>query len=83
MEMVQDAKGKTYTAEEIVQFTINILSGIKVPAAGMEEIGMPVFRSLQNLMVVKEMLEKERVAREVMNEPVEEEKEDGREADSE
>lgn len=82
MEKVQDAKGKTYTAEEIVQFTINILGSIKIQATLIDEIGVPVSKSLTNLVVVKEMLETERVAREAMNKPIEEEN-DGREADAE
>ena len=82
MEKVQDANGKTYTAEEIVQFTINILGSIKIPVTLIDEIGVPVSKSLTNLAVAKEMLETERVAREAMNEPIEEEN-NGREADSE
>lgn len=65
-----------YTKGEIIQFTINILSAIRVPALEAEEIGMPIEKAIKNLMVVQEMIETEK------NEPKAEEEENG-EADPE
>lgn len=36
----------SYTKEEVVTFTINLLSNITVPVALSEEIGLPVCRAI-------------------------------------
>ena len=49
-----------YTKEQVIQFTINILSAIRVPAMEAEEIGTPILKAIKNLMVVQEMMEAEK-----------------------
>lgn len=48
-----------YTKEDIVLFTINILNGINIPASMTEQIGIPLYRALTNLKVLKQMMNKE------------------------
>lgn len=68
-----------YTKEEVIQFTINILSGIHVTALEIDEIGIPIRNAVQNLEVLKEMIAAEKQT----SESNAEEAEDGREADAE
>ena len=49
-----------YTKKDVIQFTINILSAIRVPAMEAEEIGTPILKAINNLMVVQEMMEAEK-----------------------
>ena len=49
-----------YTKKDVIQFTINILSAIRVPAMEAEEIGTPILKAIKNLMVVQEMMEAEK-----------------------
>ena len=49
-----------YTKEQVIQFTINILSKVKVPATKASEIGVPIEKSINNLLVVQEMMEMEK-----------------------
>lgn len=49
-----------YTKEQVIQFTINIMSAIRVPAMETEEIGTPILKAIKNLMVVQEMMEAEK-----------------------
>lgn len=49
-----------YTKEQVIQFTINILSEVKVPATKASEIGVPIEKSINNLLVVQEMMEAEK-----------------------
>lgn len=49
-----------YTKKDVIQFTINILSAIRVPAMEAEEIGTPILKAIMNLMVVQEMMEAEK-----------------------
>lgn len=69
---------KSYSKAEIVQFTLNILCGIMVPAELGESIGMPISKAIGNLKVLRRALELEDTAREIAKE----EPENGREADS-
>lgn len=48
-----------YTKEQIVDFTINILSGIEVPAVKASSIGVPIENAINNLHVVQQMIEME------------------------
>lgn len=52
---------KVYTKEEVVEFTINILSGISIPAALAESVGIPILRSIGNLTALKKTFEQERL----------------------
>lgn len=49
-----------YTKEDVIQFTINILSGICVSALEAEEIGVPIGRAVKNLHVLQQMMEMEK-----------------------
>lgn len=62
-----------YTMEEVLQFTINILSNIRVPGAYMKDVGMPIMNALDNLMAMQT----------AMNAPKKTEENDEREADPE
>ena len=48
-----------YTKEQIIQFTINILSGLQIPVMEAENIGVPVRNAVKNLMVLQGMMEAE------------------------
>lgn len=63
---------ETYSIEEVIRFTVNILSNISVPAALVESIGIPISNALKNLMVLLEAAPKEGKG-----------EEDGRETDTE
>lgn len=71
MANVVSDNGSEYSAVQVIQFTINILNGIKVPAINAEDIGLPIYKSIVNLTVAKGMLEENEVDN------------NGREADSE
>ena len=49
-----------YTKDEVLQFTINILGGIRVPVAEVEEIGVPISKALHNLQIVQLMMKEEK-----------------------
>ena len=70
---------KTYTKEEVVQFTVNLLSKISIPVELSEVIGVPICQAIGNLRVLSEMLEKEKVAVEAAKEGAD----DGRNVDPE
>ena len=88
---------RQYTAEEVIDITINLLGQIGVPASLARQISLPIADSIQNLQVCKELMrqekqewEKEKVAMQSVAEPIEDEQEeaqegeeDGREADAE
>lgn len=75
-----------YTKDDIIQFTINILSGISVPVPQIDEIGVPIKKALGNLYVLQQMLKIEQAQQEIQDDPetniVEEEEDDGQ-SDSE
>lgn len=47
---------KRYNKSELIQITINVLSGINVPAVMTEQIGMPLYGSIQNLITVQQLI---------------------------
>lgn len=49
-----------YTKDEVIQFTINILSGINVPVPMIDEIGVPISKALRNLQIVQLMMKEEK-----------------------
>lgn len=53
-----------YTKEQIIQFTINNLSAINVPARLAEQIGVPIQRAITNLEIVLNMIEEEKKPKE-------------------
>lgn len=57
-----------YTKEEVVQFTINILSGISVPVTEAKEIGVPVLNAIGNLKVLQEIIAAENAQRDIPEE---------------
>lgn len=63
---------QTYTMKEVLQFTINILSGIRVPGGQMKDIGVPIMNALDNLRTMEAAMNAART-----------EADDGREADPE
>lgn len=63
---------QTYTMEEVLQFTINILSGIRVPGDQMKDIGVPIMNALDNLRAMEAAMNAART-----------EADNGREADPE
>ena len=75
-----DNKKETYSTEEVVNFTLNILKGIVIPVEFSESIGIPVSRAIGNLKVLAQIYEKERVAAEIAAEGSEK---DGRNAEAE
>ena len=52
---------KIYTHEEVLEFTINILSGISIPVQLSESIGVPIVRSINNLKALKNNYEQARL----------------------
>lgn len=54
-----------YTLEQIVDITIHNLQIIQVPVMLSETVGIPIQKSIKNLMVLKEQMEIERKAREI------------------
>jgi len=47
---------KTYTVEDVIQFTINILAKINVPGIYVREIGIPIMNAIENLSVLKQRI---------------------------
>lgn len=45
-----------YNKDQLIQITINVLSGINVPAVMTEQIGMPLYGSIQNLITVQQLI---------------------------
>ena len=79
LRLREDNMEKTYTKEEVVQFTVNLLSKISIPVELSEVIGVPICQAIGNLRVLSEMLEKEKVAVEAAKEGAD----DGRNVDPE
>ena len=75
-----DNQRETYSTEEVVNFTLNILKGIVIPVEFSESIGIQVSRAIGNLKVLAQVYEKERVAAES---PAEGSEKDGRNAEAE
>ena len=50
---------RSYTKEEIINITINLLGQIKVPAEYARQIALPIQDAQNNLLVVLEMIQKE------------------------
>ena len=63
---------QSYTMEEVLQFTINILSGIRIHGDQMKDIGVPIMNALDNLKAMQAAMSAART-----------EADDGREADPE
>lgn len=57
-------ESRTMTAEEVVKITINGLSRIQVPAALIQQIGIPIANAINNLNLCMECWERERAAME-------------------
>lgn len=53
-----------YTKEQVIQFTINNLSAINIPARMAEQIGVPIQRAITNLEIVLNMIEEEKKPKE-------------------
>lgn len=51
---------RSYTKEEIIGITINLLGQIKVPAEEARQIALPIQDAQNNLRVVMEMIQKEK-----------------------
>lgn len=63
-EEIRDVKTGVCTKEDVIQYTINILSGISIPAILTKSIGIPISNALDNLNVIRQMLEAEKKANE-------------------
>jgi hypothetical protein len=48
---------ETYTVNEVIQITIDLLNGISVPRKLNEQIGIPIDNAVNNLLVVLQALE--------------------------
>lgn len=51
---------KSYTSEEVIDITINLLSNINVPVVFSELIGVPILKCIQNLQATKEIMKAEK-----------------------
>lgn len=51
---------ESYTQDEIINITINLLGQIKVPAEEARQIALPIQDAQNNLRVVLEMIQKEK-----------------------
>lgn len=60
MNKKQEGKTMEYTKEQVIEFTINILSGINVPVPQIDEIGVPISKALRNLQIVQLMMKEEK-----------------------
>lgn len=59
---ITDVETGTYTKEDVVQFTINILSNVQIPGNQIKSIGIPINNAIENLNVLQQMLEAEEKA---------------------
>ena len=66
---------ESYSVEQVIEFTLNILNGIMVPAKMAEMIGLPIAQAIGNLEAVKQVMAN------VKPEGQKEVEKDGREAD--
>lgn len=53
-----------YTKEQVIQFTINNLAGINIPARLSEQVGVPIQKSITNLEIVLNMFAEEKKPKE-------------------
>lgn len=47
---------ESYSVEQVIEFTLNILNGIMVPAKMAETIGLPIAQAIGNLEAVKQVM---------------------------
>ena len=74
---------KTYTEEQIIMFTMNILSNIEVAVGLYEKVGRPIENAINNLEVCLEMEKKRKAQTAAADENAEEpETEDAEEAEN-
>jgi len=77
----EENEKQVYSMEEVLQFTLNILGGIQIPAALSEQVGIPIAKAIGNLNA---MIEATRNTKpENGKDYAKEEKKDGRAADAE
>ena len=59
--MAQETMEKaTVTKEDVVQYTINILTGIQIPVMQSDTIGTAIKSAVNNLIVLQEMMQEEK-----------------------
>ena len=56
--------GRQMNKEEVISQTISLLGSIKVPIAMKEEMADPVAGAMKNLIIVLQMIEKEKEVKE-------------------
>lgn len=66
---------ESYSVEQVIEFTLNILNGIMVPAKMAETVGLPIAQAIGNLEAVKQVMANAKPERQ------KEVEKDGREAD--
>lgn len=47
---------ESYSVEQVIEFTLNILNGIMVPPKMAETIGIPIAQAIGNLEAVKQVM---------------------------
>ena len=72
-------ENRQMTKEEVLQATIDVLCGIRVPISEQKSIADPIMGVIHNLLVVQKMMEAEKKIEEAANE---EEKADGNKQES-
>lgn len=55
-----DNQGKLLTTDEVIQETIRLLGSIAVPVGLNDQIATPIKGAIQNLTIVRQMMETER-----------------------
>ena len=71
----EENEKETYSVEQVIQFTMDILNGIMIPAGLSESVGIPISKAIGNLGVLME------AAKNMKPNEEKEVKKDGREAD--
>ena len=77
----EENEKQVYSMEEVLQFTIDILNGIMIPAVLSESVGIPIKKAVGNLNAMIEATWNTKP--ENGKDYAKEEKKDGREADPE
>lgn len=60
-------EGKTMTVADVLKVTVEMLSGVMVPAGLSEQIGVPIQHSIRNLQECVRAIEMAETAKEIEN----------------
>lgn len=69
----EDNMEERLSIEQVLEITVNLLSGISIPASLVESVGVPISRGIGNLKACLTAIEREKQEKEIIVEEPEEE----------